>query len=248
MASAVNTEGSPAIERRDSSTAMSGGTSAHMPHGFFTRAPLLALLSAAAMAYFLLNYLAAARKLPSLDATLLSLLPIGVSAAVAAWNSRARIPALVMLAAALVATGVFFDRLRTNTQWIYFFQDAGAMTSLAILFGATTAGRPEDALCSRIAIAIHGNAADADLLRYTWKVTIAWTAFFFLSALTSICLFAFGSLEAWSAFANIATPALLVAMFAGEVAVRRIALPGHADVGIGSILRAYRTTSRRDAR
>lgn len=208
----------------------------------------LALLAVAASAYFLLNYLAAAKRLPSVDATLLSLLPIGGSAAVAAWNSRARIPALSMLAAALVATGIWFDRLRTNTPWIYFLQDAGAMISLAILFGTTVGREHKTALCSRIAIAVNKNAADDDLLRYTWKVTIAWTAFFALSALTSIYLFAFDSITVWSAFANIVNPILLIAMFAGEYAIRLIAMPGHTDVGIGSIIRAYRTTSRRESR
>ena len=207
----------------------------------------LALLSFATMVYFLLNYLAAAKKLPSFDATILSLLPIGASAAIAAWNSRARVPALTMLVMALVATGMWFDRLRTNTQWIYFLQDAGAMTSLAILFGATLGGEHKNALCSRVAIAINQNSADADLLRYTWKVTIAWTAFFSLSALTSIYLFAYSSITVWSAFANIVNPILLVAMFVGEYAIRFVALPGHTEVGIENIIRAYRTTSRRDS-
>lgn len=208
----------------------------------------LALLLVAASAYFLLSYFAAAKKLPSIGATLLSLLPITGSAAVAAWHSRARTPALAMLVVALMATGIWFDRLRTNTQWIYFFQDAGAMICLAILFGATIGRDHKRALCSRVAIAINTNAGDADLLRYTWKLTIAWTAFFFLSALTSIYLFAFEPIAVWSAFANIINPTLLVAMFAGEYAIRVIAMPRHTDVGIENIIRAYRTTRRRDSR
>jgi uncharacterized membrane protein len=199
----------------------------------------LAIVLTVGAAYLWISYRVAASQQPSLAATLLGILPFAAAALAVAWNSRARLLALALCGVLGIATALAFDLLRSHTQWLYFAQHAGAMSALAITFGATLGGECDRALCSRIASSIHGGPPDAALMRYTWRVTLAWTLFFVLCALVSVLLFALGPIEAWSAFANLLTPLLLGAMFGGEYLIRLRAMPGHAHLGIEKIIHSY---------
>jgi uncharacterized membrane protein len=201
------------------------------------------LVALAGGGYLALSYLAAAAE-PTPATTLFGLLPFAALAVGFAWNSRARLPALagVIAAAALVLAA--FDFLRQHAAWLYFIQHAGAMSALALTFGATLGEEPARALCSRIAMALQPGGCDAALLRYTWNVTLAWTVFFVLSALASALLFAFAPIEAWSAFANVGTPLLLGAMFVGEYLVRLRLLPDQRHISIAGIIQTYREHAR----
>lgn len=198
-----------------------------------------------AVAYFFLCYRAAAASRPTLFTTLLGLAPLLLAALAFSWNSRARSAALLLLAALGALLWRNFEVLQSHAAWLYFLQHAGTMSALALTFGATLAGDPAQALCSRIARRLDPDGADPALLRYTWKVTLAWTLFFAASALASLLLFTLAPLEFWSAFANLGTPLLVAAMFAGEIAIRARLLPGRRPIGLGRILAAYRAQTRK---
>jgi len=203
------------------------------------RALQLAIAVTTVVGYLGVSYFAAKSQHPSLAATLFGIVPLALVLLMIAWNSRARWVALLLYALCVAAIVAAFDRLQAHNQWLYFLQHFGAMCGLAVTFGATLGGDDARALCSRMASRMHGGSSDATLMRYTWKVTLVWTVFFALCALASALLFAFGPLEAWSAFAILGTPALLGAMFVGEYLIRQWALPAHAGVTIRRIVQTY---------
>ena len=204
-----------------------------------------ALIATAGSMYLGLSYFTAASVRPPLVAIFVGTVPLGAVALVAAWHSRLRIPALILCVACAISVVLNLDSLRNHAAWLYFVQHAGAMILLGATFGSTLGHGHAGALCSRIASFVHPTALDADYLHYTWNVTFAWTAFFILSALVSVLLFFFGPIEAWSLFANLLTPALLGAMFAGEYVIRQRVVPNRAHFSIAATIHAYREYSRR---
>ncbi len=205
----------------------------------------LVLIATAGAIYVGLAYFTAASVRPPLAAIFVGIVPLGALALAAAWQSRLRIPALIACTACAIAAIVNLDSLRDHAAWLYFVQHAGAMTLLGATFGSTLGREHADALCSRIAAFVHNAPLGADYLHYTWKVTLAWTAYFVLSALVSVLLFFWGPIEAWSLFANVLTPVLVGAMFAGEYLVRRCVMPDRAHFSIAATIHAYREYSRR---
>lgn len=81
------------------------------------------------------------------------------------------------------------------------------------------------------------------MARYTRRVAIAWTLFFFAQPLLSLLLALVAGREAWSVFVNLLDLPLLLAMFVAEYLVRRRAFPDHPHVGIGTAIRAVRQGS-----
>lgn len=205
----------------------------------------LGLIAAAGALYLGLSHLAASSKHPPIIALIVGLLPLGAMALIAAWKSRAPTLAMLLFAACTLAIAVNLENLRSHAAWLYFVQHAGAMILLAITFGGTLGHGHHDALCSRIASFVMPGRLDADYLRYTWKVTVAWTLYFAASAVLSVLLFCFGPVEVWSFFANVLTPVLLGAMFAGEYLIRLRAMPGRSHFSISETIQAYREYSRR---
>ena len=205
----------------------------------------LALISAAGIVYISIGHFTAISDHPPLVAILVGILPLGAIALVTAWHSRARTLSLLLLAAFALAVILNLENLRNHAAWVYFVQHAGAMILLCIMFGGTLGGGHANALCSRIANFVLHNQMDADYLRYTWKVTLVWTIFFAISAMVSVSLFFFGPIEAWSVFANLLTPLLLGAMFAGEYLIRLRVMPNRAHFSITETIHAYREYSRR---
>ena len=211
----------------------------------FRQALRLGLIAAAGALYLGLSHLAASSEHPPILALIVGLLPLGAMALIAAWKSRAPTLALLLFAACIVAIAVNLENLRSHAAWLYFVQHAGAMILLAITFGSTLGQGHQDALCSRIAGFVMPGQLDADYLRYTWKVTIAWTLYFAASAVLSVLLFGFGPVELWSFFANVLTPVLLGVMFAGEYLIRLRVMPGRSHFSISETIQAYREYSRR---
>lgn len=74
-------------------------------------------------------------------------------------------------------------------------------------------------LITSMAYRLHDTLSE-EIIRYTRHVTIAWVLFFAAQLLTSISLFCFASLTAWSVFVNLLDIPLVVTMFAAEYAVR----------------------------
>jgi uncharacterized membrane protein len=190
-------------------------------------------------AYLVASYFAAGAAAPSLLGTLLGILPFAAVTLALAWRSRVRNVALGLYLACLALVVGCFDFLRVHAAWLYFLQDAGVMVALGVVFGATLWAGDERALCSRIAMVLQGRNASPELLRYTWKVTLAWTIFFFLYAFVSALLFAFAPIKSWSAFANLGAAPLLGVMFLGEYWIRLRAVPDHAQVSVQAIIDAY---------
>ena len=202
------------------------------------------LLGGAAIAYIALGFLASSSNHPPLFAVLVGALPVGFGLLAASWRSPFRYPATLLCLAAFAAIGWRIDLLLSHAAWLYFVQHAGTMIALGFMFGITL-GTHEGALCSRIARIAVAEPLDADYLYYTWKVTLAWTVYFALSAAISFALFFAATLEACSWFAAVVTPVSLGAMFAGEYAIRLRALPGRPHFSVAQTIQSYRNYSQR---
>jgi uncharacterized membrane protein len=204
----------------------------------------LVLLAAVGGAYLVLDYLASSSSQPPLYAVLIGAAPLTIGLIAACWNSSLRLPAMLLCLGGLLGVALNLDRLLAHAAWLYFFQHAGIMTGLGIMFGSTL-GSQESALCSRIArIAIAG-PLDAHYLHYTWKVTLAWTLYFATSALLSLLLFAFAPLASWALYASLFSPLSLGLMFGGEYLIRLRALPGQPHMSIAQTIQSYRQYSQR---
>lgn len=203
------------------------------------------LLALAGAAYLGIGYFATTMPDPPLITVLIGLAPLAAAALVAAWKARARLLFVPLYAFCALAIGFNLDQLRDHAAWVYFIQHAGTMALLAITFGSTLGGGRSGALCSRIASFIFPKSLDADYLCYTWKVTLAWTAYFAASAVLSVFLFFFAPIKAWWAFANLLTPISLVIMFTGEYLIRLRALPDGPRLSVAATIRAYREYAQR---
>jgi uncharacterized membrane protein len=149
-----------------------------------------------------------------------------------------RFPALAGLLAACAALWIWRLPLATHFGWTYFLQHAGINAALGVMFALSL--RPgHTPLCTQIATAIHGQLPPAHL-RYTLRVTQAWTLFFAAMVGISTLLFVLAPVATWSSFANLATPLLIALMFVGEAVCRRIAFPGMAHGGLLDAVHGYR--------
>ncbi|MHB8743742.1 MAG: COG4648 family protein [Sulfuricaulis sp.] len=191
-----------------------------------------------------LSYMATVSDHPPVSALVVSLVPLAVIALTVAWNSRRRVLYLLLCIAALGAVVWHVDLLYDHIAWLYFVQHVGAMTLLGITFGRTLTDNHSNALCSRIATGLLRRPLNADYLNYTWKVTLAWTIYFFVSAVLSVLLFFLTPIGMWSLFATILTPFFLGFMFVGEYLIRQRALPGYAHFSIVETIQAYRNSPR----
>ncbi|MBD5804647.1 hypothetical protein AZOA_40920 [Azoarcus sp. Aa7] len=173
---------------------------------------------------------------------LLAIAPFAVIAAAFAWQSTRRGLMLALLAAATLALALAlaWPTLARNVGWLYFVQHVGTNALLGLGFGRTL-GAGREPLCTRIARTIHGTISPK-LARYTRQVTVAWTMFFAGTVAISCLLFAFGTIEAWSTFANLLTMPLVGLMFLAEYLVRLRLLPEDRS-SILDAVRAYRRTS-----
>lgn len=203
------------------------------------------LIAAAGALYLAIGYVATTAPHPPLFTVLLGLAPLCALALTTAWKSKTRLPLLLLCIAGTLAIAMNLGALRDHAAWIYFIQHAGAMTLLGITFGSTLGSSHASALCSRIASFIVVESLDADYLCYTWKVTLAWTIYFAISAALSVLLFFFAPIEAWSIFANLLTPLSLGAMFVVEYLIRLRLLPDGPRVSVTATIQAYREYSQR---
>jgi uncharacterized membrane protein len=96
-----------------------------------------------------------------------------------------------------------------------------------------------EALLTRFARFVHGEIS-ADIARYTRQITIFWTAFFAVMALTSASLLVFVSVAAWLFFANVLNLPLLVCVFVAEYVYRSMRFPGVAYPSLGATVTAFR--------
>ncbi len=162
-------------------------------------------------------------------------------AAVAASIAADRpLPGLLLTASGLVLAWVFQEALARRIDLVYLAQHAGSHLVLAVVFVRTLRPAGGPALITRLALRVHGTLPP-EIARYTRQVTIGWTAYFFAMGVTSIALFAWAPLSAWSVLANLVTLPLIVAGFLVEYGLRHLLHPRFEHVSIFESIRAYRS-------
>ncbi len=197
------------------------------------RFALLALLTVGY--YALLYYAAVSTTHPQLS-VVLALVPVVALATLLVWGSAYRYWILGLGALGIAALWLWLgERIVANYMWFYLFQHAGINAGLAIFFGMTLLGG-NTPLITRFAAIVHTELTPGQL-RYTRKVTAAWTLFFSATALLSVSLFLFAPIEAWAFFANALYLPMTILMFAGEYMVRLRALPDIKHVSLAETLR-----------
>ncbi len=153
----------------------------------------------------------------------LAVAPVLTAALVLVWRSGGGWAALLLAAAVASLLRTFWPALERHFSDLYLLQEGGFYTLMAASFGLSL--RPGSvALCTRIADKVHGPLSTVEL-RYTRRVTAAWTLFFASIALAMGGLFSFAPLRVWSLFANFCVWPLIGMMFVAEYAVRRRVLP-----------------------
>jgi uncharacterized membrane protein len=206
---------------------------------------VITAIAVSGAAYLAFSHILTIAERPNAVMLALGVAPLLVMALLAAWHSRMRWWALALLAALGVVVALYLDELRNHVNWLYFVQHVGAMSLLAITFGSTLGRGDADALCSRVTRIMLAGPVDPAYMLYTWKVTVAWTVYFILSAVVSVVLFFFGPIAVWSYFANLLTPVIVGLMFVVEYFVRVRVLPNRAHFSIAQTVQAYRSYDRR---
>lgn len=170
-----------------------------------------------------------------------SVAPLLAIAVMLAWNSNRRLVmlgALILLCVALITE---WSVLAQHFGLVYWLQDVALQLILLMTFGRTLiAGRQP--LCTRFAEALHPPLTLQHEI-YARKVTIAWSLFFAVMALTTTLLFFLAPLRTWSIFANFLTLPLIALMFIVEYRVRKWALPDVQNTHILDAVRAFRNHS-----
>lgn len=197
----------------------------------------VALAVALSVAFTILAHFALTDGLPPTLGALLSLLPVAILGVWAARRSRHRELVLVAIAATALTLWLRWDTLERHFPDLFFIEHAGANLVLALVFGRTLLA-PREPLCTSFARLVHGALPD-EVLRYTRRVTIAWTLFFAVLFALSCALYLGRFIAAWSVLANIASPILVAAMFLVEYAVRHRVLPEWERVGVLGGVRAF---------
>jgi uncharacterized membrane protein len=158
------------------------------------------------------------------------------------WRSSHRYAVLLLCVLAIVTWVALWPALQRHFAVLYLLQQCGMWG--ALLFGfarSLRAGRVP--LCTHWADLMHGPLTAAEL-RYTRGVTQAWCVFFAAMAVTGVLLFFVAPRGVWSAFNNLCTLPLLGLMFAGEYAVRLMALPSTRRNGFFELVRLYAASRR----
>jgi uncharacterized membrane protein len=208
------------------------------------RSLAIAAIVVVGAAYLAFSHLLTIDEHPNLLMLVVGVTPLMVMATLAAWHSSMRWIAMLALGVLTLLVVLYLEELRNHVNWLYFMQHVGAMSLLAITFGSTLGRGDADALCSRVTCLLLPSPADPVYMRYTWKVTLAWTVYFSISAILSVTLFFLGPLVMWSFFANLLTPVTVGLMFVVEYLVRVRVLPDREHYSIAQIVHAYRSYER----
>ncbi len=188
-------------------------------------------------AFALFAHAAIVEGVPPRVGAALSLVPVALLLAWAMRRTPRRGLVAIAIAAAAVALALGWRALEQHFTDLLFIEHAGVNLGFGVLFGRTLlAGR--EPLCTSFARLVHGHLT-AQHERYSRGVTIAWTAFFATIFTASCALYLTEQRAAWSLLANFVAPALVVAMFVVEYAVRLRMLPDQPPIGVLGGLRAF---------
>lgn len=130
-----------------------------------------------------------------------------------------------LVAAAIVSLAalIYEEASRVDLVGLSGIPHALAYSGLLAAFGVSLLPGHE-AVLTRLVGRLRGPLSPT-LLRYTWRVTLAWCAFFAAQLVVSLALFLFAPLETWSFFVNVLNFPLVLAMFLGEYAYRLFRFP-----------------------
>jgi uncharacterized membrane protein len=166
--------------------------------------------------------------------------PLLVIALAAAARAKQRAWLLPLWTLGCGALWLLRAPLGRHFEWGAYFEHLGFNLAMAYLFGRTLA-KGRRPLCSQFAAVVHGTLTPA-IAHYSRQITVAWTMFFLMIAGVSTLLFVASPVVVWSTFANYMTLPLAAAMFVGEHAWRRVALPNVQRPSMMATARAYRHT------
>jgi uncharacterized membrane protein len=158
---------------------------------------------------------------------------------------RPRRPPWVRLAAAatgLALAGLALRRSTSALGLLYPLPSVLVYGTLLWMFARTLApGR--EALVTSLARHVHGTLPD-EITAYTRQVNWAWCVFFAAMVLTSLLLFAFASLPAWSLFVNVLSLPLIAAMFVAEYVYRVLRYRRFSHASLITSVRAFQELGR----
>lgn len=197
----------------------------------------LAAVAVALVTYSLLSHYSNSHAQARDLATALALAPILILGAAVLWRGLGVIACVLGLGGAIYLLKDDWSLFRQNFALLYFAQQFGFFGLMTLSFGITLV-KPRVPLCTLLADRVHGPLSPAEL-RYTRKVTVAWTVFFVLNMLATLLLFEFATIKAWSFFVNFLSLPLVAIMFAGEYLVRRRVLPQVHSGGLLATLKVY---------
>ena len=191
----------------------------------------------AAVGYVLGSHWLMTRAPASEWSALLVVGPMLALAAFLAWQRRQRLlAALAALATAALAWQAWQGGGIAPGS-IYVAQHVAIHVLLAFVFGLTLQpGR--ESLVTALARRVHGRLTP-DMEAYSRKVTATWTIYFLAMAALSLALYALAPFATWAAFANLATPLAMLALFVGEYLLRYWLHPEFERATLSQALRAY---------
>lgn len=193
-----------------------------------------------ALAWAVASYFNSASGQPSGWGLALALAPLGLALALGLLRMHRRWLAASLGLGLLGLLAWAWPWLTHRIATLYFLEHAGIYTLLAVFFARTLTG-PGESLVTQMARRVHGGVLSEGQVRYTRRVTLAWSLFFLALVVVSAGLFVWAPLSVWSAFATLLGGPLIVLMFALEWLVRRWTLPEEVGTSLADTLRAWRT-------
>ena len=204
------------------------------PRARTLRGVLIGILFAA---YPVMSFIGARLPQPNVIGAFVAFAPMLIMLTWLSWQSARRSFLLVLIVLLLILLWDQRALLLRHYDLAYLAEYAGMMTLLAWVFGRTLM-HGQTPLVTRFALLTHGTISPL-ITRYTRRVTLAWTLFFCLTAVSSVLLFATTPLATWAIFANIASPMLMLGMFVAEYLVRRRVVPADERAGPIQAFRSY---------
>jgi uncharacterized membrane protein len=197
--------------------------------------PQLALAIAATL---LVQFLVHRAVLAGTPTPIAALVPLLLPGALAIWGGHRRGRGAGLLAV-VVVTGIAAIGLAwpAAARILPLACQLAVCLALAWLFARTLLPGREP-LVTRLARAVHGELPPP-IEAYTRNVTVAWSAFLFVLAGSSVLLYALAPLPAWSLFANLLFVPLIAAMFLAEYAWRTLRYPWYAHATLAQSVSAF---------
>jgi uncharacterized membrane protein len=196
------------------------------------RGPLAAALFVVAYALVSHWLMLHAANAPWAAALILGPLLLGLVGAALArrdiWSVMLVLAALALLALALSYGGRFEIRHLYVLQYVAINAMLCAVFAFSLRPGST-------ALITQLAAYVHRDFTPT-LQAYTRGVTALWAGYFAVMAMACVAVFLLAPWTWWSAFANLLTPAAVVALFLGEQALRHLR---HPEFERASMLQAW---------